>query len=79
MKSELTGRYSSFFQLDQREIQIIVEGLELLIVKELKGKKIEHTIKLFQASRIKDAFETALDNMILNQIQESRLIKEDEK
>ena len=80
MKSEFTGIHSSFFQLDQREIQLIVEGLRLLIIKELKGKKtINHTRKSFQASQIKDAFETVLDSMIIKQIKESRIIKEDKK
>ena len=70
MKSEYTGMYSSYFHLGQRDIQLIVEGLRLLIIKELKGKKkIEHTRKSFQASQIKDAFETVLDSMLEKQIE----------
>lgn len=79
MKTEYTGMYSSFFHLGQREIQLIVEGLRLLIIKELKGKKtINHTRKSFQASQIKDAFETVLDSMIQSQI-EFEKEKENEK
>ena len=70
MKAYDTMMYSSYFHLGQREIQLIVEGLRLLIIRELKGKKkIEHTRKSFQASQIKDAFETVLDSMIQSQIE----------
>lgn len=69
MKSYNTMMYSSYFHLGQREIQLIVEGLGLLIIRELKGKKtINHTRKSFQASQIRDAFETVLDSMIQSQI-----------